>query len=214
MDIIWQEKLFEDHKTGNYLRYLSHIAAGEGRQPLLLHIHGAGSRGEALDTFGHLGPVGELDRGRAIGAHIVAPQYHADTWFELFETLIDFARQQAVQPDIDPARIYLCGISMGAYASWQLAMTCPELFAALVPLCGSGMYWNAACLKENPIWAFHGALDCVVLPEESLHMVRAVNDCGGNARLTILPHAEHNAWDAAFASDELWSWLFQQRKSH
>ena len=187
MDIIWQEKLFEDHKTGNYLRYLSHIATGEERQPLLLHIHGAGSRGEALDTFGHLGPVGELDRGRAIGAHIVAPQYHADTWFELFETLIDFARQQAVQLDIDPARIYLCG---------------------------SGMYWNAACLKENPIWAFHGALDCVVLPEESLHMVRAVNDCGGNARLTILPHAEHNAWDAAFASDELWSWLFQQRKSH
>lgn len=73
MNTIWQEELFEDHKTGKYLRYLSHTAAGE------------------------------LDHGRAIAAHIVAPQCHADTWFELFETLIDFARQQAVRPDVDPA---------------------------------------------------------------------------------------------------------------
>lgn len=70
-----------------------------------------------MDTFGHVGPVSELDRGRAIGAHIIAPQCHADTWFELFETLIDFARQQAARPDVDPDRIYLCGISMGGYAS-------------------------------------------------------------------------------------------------
>lgn len=103
MNTIWQEELFEDHKTGKYLRYLSHTAAGEGRNPLLLQIHGAGSRGESLDTFAHVGPVGELDHGRAIAAHIVAPQCHADTWFELFETLIDFARQEAVRPDVDPA---------------------------------------------------------------------------------------------------------------
>ena len=114
-----------------------------------------------MDTFGHVGPGGELDRGRAIGPQIDAPQCHAETWFKLFETLIDFARQQAARPDVDPDRIYLCGISIGGYASWQLAMTCPELFAALVPVCGGGMYWNAA-----------------------------------------------------FASDELWSCLFQQRKSH
>ncbi len=44
MNTIWQEELFEDHKTGKYLRYLSHTAAGEGRNPLLLQIHGAGSR--------------------------------------------------------------------------------------------------------------------------------------------------------------------------
>ena len=44
-------------------------------------------------------------------------------------------------------------------------------------------------------------------------MVWAVNDCGGHARLTILPRAEHNAWDAAFSSEELWDWLFQQGKT-
>ncbi len=78
MNTIWQEELFEDHKTGKYLRYLSHTAAGEGRNPLLLQIHGAGSRGESLDTFAHVGPVGELDHGRAIAAHIVAPQCHVE----------------------------------------------------------------------------------------------------------------------------------------
>lgn len=210
---LWQKELFEDHKTGKHLRYLSHVAAGEERLPLILYIHGAGSRGDSLDGLGHVGPIGELDRGRPIAAHIVAPQCHADTWFELFETLLDFVRQQAARPDVDPDRVYLCGSSMGGYTSWQLAMSCPELFAALVPVCGGGMYWNAGRLKEMPIWAFHGARDRVVLPEESLHMVRAVNDCGGHARLTILPRAEHNAWDAAFSSEELWDWLFQQRKT-
>ena len=211
-DELWQERLFEDSKNGKYLRYLSHTAAGEGRQPLLLYIHGAGSRGDSLSGLSHAGPIGELDNGRPIAAHIVAPQCHADTWFELFETLVDFVREQAARADVDPRRVYLTGCSMGGYTSWQLAMTCPELFAAVVPVCGGGMYWNAVRLRDVPVWAFHGARDRVVLPDESLHMVRAINDCGGDARLTILPHVEHNAWEAAFSSDEMWSWLFRQVK--
>ena len=76
---------------------------------------------------------------------------------------------------------------MGAYAAWQLAMTKPDMFAALVPVCGGGMYWNAARLKNIPIRAFHGALDTTVLPEESVHMVAAVNNSGGKAELTVYP---------------------------
>lgn len=86
------------------------------------------------------------------------------------------------------------------------------MFAALVPVCGGGMYWNAARLKDIPIRAFHGALDTTVLPEESVHMVAAVNNNGGKAELTVYPDMAHNSWERAFADDEMWKWMFSQKR--
>ena len=100
---------------------------------------------------------------------------------------------------------------MGAYATWQMCMSHPNWFAAVVPICGGGMYWNAQRLKNLPIWAFHGALDTVVLPTESQKIVESVNKHGGNAKLTIFENAQHNSWDDAFATDEMWEWLFKQK---
>lgn len=85
------------------------------------------------------------------------------------------------QDYVDKKRVYLIGASMGAYATWQMAMTRPDIFSAIVPICGGGMCWNAARLKEMGVWAFHGVLDNIVLPEESIKMVNAVNKNGGNA---------------------------------
>lgn len=101
---------------------------------------------------------------------------------------------------------------MGAYATWQMCISHPDWFAAAVPVCGGGMYWNAARFKDLPIWAFHGALDDVVFPEESIKMVSAINNSGGNAKLTIFPLDDHNSWDNAFSNDELWQWLFEQKR--
>lgn len=209
---LFVEKSFVSAKTQQELKYLSYTPKGTGPMPLIIYLHGAGSRGSSLSAMAEVGPIGELNRGRKIPAQIVAPQCSRDTWFELFETLIDFAEAAAKQSGVDPKRVYLAGVSMGAYAAWQLAMTRPNLFAALVPVCGGGMYWNAARLKTMPIWAFHGALDATVLPEESLKMVRAVNQNGGNAKITVFEKADHNAWDPAFALDKMWQWLFLQTK--
>ena len=74
------------------------------------------------------------------------------------------------------------------------------------------MYWNAARLKDIPIRAFHGALDTTVLPEESVHMVAAVNNSGGKAELTVYPDMAHNSWERAFADDEMWKWMFSQKR--
>ena len=29
----------------------------------------------------------------------------------------------------------------------------------------------------------------------------------------LLPDVEHNAWDGAYCCEEMWHWLFQQRKA-
>lgn len=203
-----------DCKTvkNGYFNYLYYNSPSAGRKPLLIHLHGAGNRGDDMSLMDTAGPIGEVNGGRPIDAVVVAPQCHGDTWFELFEQLLEFVEAQVAMDNVDPDRVYLTGVSMGAYAAWQLAMTKPQWFAALVPVCGGGMYWNAGRLYNVPIWAFHGMEDDVVLCRESQKMVDAVNLNGGKAKLTLYPAVRHDSWVPAFADNELWAWLFAQNK--
>ena len=93
-------------------------------------------------------------------------------------------------------------------------MSRPELFAAIVPICGGGMYWNAARLKNMGVWAFHGDADKTVFVEESIKMVEAINKKGGNARLTVYEGVLHNSWTPTFQSKEMWEWLLAQRNAY
>ena len=104
------------------------------------------------------------------------------------------------------------GASMGGYTTWQLAMTQPEIFAAIIPICGGGMYWNAGRLKDVPVWAFHGDIDPVVLPRESEIMVKNTNLFGGNARLTVYENTAHDAWRPTFENPEVFEWLLSHSK--
>src|SRR5690606_23701288 len=86
--------------------------------------------------------------------------------------------------EVDASRIYLTGLSMGGWGTWNLAITNPSRFAAIVPICGGEKPAKASALKDVPIWAFHGAKDEVVPVSESEAMVNAINEIGGNAKLT------------------------------
>lgn len=178
----------------------------------MFSIHGAGGRGNDLSILEDSVLLSTMKKNNDNRFITVMPQCFADTWFEIFEQLQDFIKYIVSQDFADKKRIYLTGTSMGAYTSWQLAMTMNDIFAAVIPVCGGGMYWNAEKLKEMGIWAFHGALDTTVYPEESLKMVAAVNRCGGNAKITILPDIEHNAWDGAYTNSEIYDWLLTHSK--
>jgi predicted peptidase len=101
---------------------------------------------------------------------------------------------------------------MGSYAAWQLGMSLPHVFAAMVPICGGGMYWNAERLKNVPVWAFHGADDTLVYPEESAKMVEAVNACGGNAVLTVYEGIGHTVWLDVYSDAAVFEWLLSHEK--
>jgi len=138
---------------------------------------------------------------------IVAPLCSENTWFDLFETVKDFVKHVISADYADENRVYLVGNSMGGYATWQLAMSMPEYFAAIVPICGGGMYWNAGRLCDLPVWAFHGELDPTVSVEESKKMVEKINLKGGHAKLTLYPDAKHDSWTATYANREVFEWL-------
>lgn len=193
------------------LRYVIHYPPcfdPKGKNPILLHLNGAGSRG---NNIAHCIDTNSVTLGSKVFPEYpfvtVVPLCSADTWFDLWEHLEELVRFIAAQPYTDRRRIYVTGGSMGGYATWQLAMSMPEYFAAIAPVCGGGMYWNARRIVNIPIWAFHGGKDPVVLPEESKKMVDAVNIRGGNAKLTVYPENGHDAWTDTYSNPDLYRWL-------
>lgn len=180
------------------------------KYPLIIALHGAGTRGndpEAMVSGSrYLQLMDDMENFPFIS---ILPQCHEDTWFDLWESLERFFKVCCARDDVDPTRVYVMGASMGGYATWQLGMSLPELIAAIAPICGGGMYWNAGRLKNVPVWAFHGGKDTTVFPEESQKMVDAVNRKGGNAKLTIFPENGHDAWTDSYGNPELYKWFLE-----
>ncbi len=114
---------------------------------------------------------------------------------------------------VDRRRVYVGGLSMGGMATYELLNRLPKVFAAAFPICGAGNpdKINPASRKTK-IWAFHGALDKVVLPQYSEQMIAAYKALRFNATLTIYPEVGHNAWDYSFREPGLLPWIFSSQR--
>lgn len=193
------------------VRYPNDYVKGE-RYPVIVFLHGSGSRGSNIEKVQGNPYFRITDPFTDFPFITVAPQCSENTWFDMFERLEELVKKVVQEPYADPQRIYLMGASMGGYAVWQLAMSMPEYFAAIVPICGGGMYWNAGRLKTVPVWAFHGEKDNTVFVEESVKMVDGVNRRGGNARLTIYPENAHDAWSDTYGDSNVFDWLLSCKR--
>jgi predicted peptidase len=114
----------------------------------------------------------------------------------------------------DPDRVYLTGLSMGGYGSWDLAERMPERFAAVAPVCGGGDTSRADRLVKLPIWAWHGDQDPAVPVARSREMIAAIEKAGGHPKYTELPGVAHNSWIQAYGNaDGLIPWMFAQART-
>lgn len=188
-----------------------------GKIPLILQLHGAGERGCGGDQLAKVERYGFcklMSEDADYPCLYVTPQCRPETfWSAEIPNIYEFIRQLKTEWAVDEDRIYLTGVSMGAYGTWLTAARYPELFAAIVPVCGGGMVWTANLLKM-PIWAFHGTEDNTVYPTESLNMIRKVRQFaspGQDVRLTMLDGVAHNAWDFTF-DEPLLQWLLSKHK--
>lgn len=191
----------------------AHDPDGEG-VPVVLFLHGAGERGDDLDRVKAWGPPRMVDAGHDFGAIVVSPQCPAGSWWtdhlETLELLLDHI---AATYNVDADRIYVTGLSMGGYGTFALGARNPGRYAALVPICGGGLYFDALRLSGMPMWVFHGDADNVVPVEESRRMVEAANSRNGErARLTEYEGVGHNSWGRAYADEAMWAWMFEQRR--
>jgi predicted peptidase len=116
-------------------------------------------------------------------------------------------------PRVDPDRLYITGLSMGGFGTWEAIQRKPDLFAAAVPICGGGDVSQAARLTKLPIWIFHGGEDQLVNPKWSRDMFEAIKKAGGNPKYTEYPNVGHHSWIPAYSDPELFEWLFSQKKN-
>ncbi|HKB57653.1 MAG TPA: prolyl oligopeptidase family serine peptidase [Lacunisphaera sp.] len=201
-----------------YLLYLpENYSATSDKVPVILFLHGRGESYGPLSLVAKWGPPCRLAAGEQMHYLVVSPQCpkesswdKADQQARLLELLALIKKTCHVDED----RIYLTGMSMGGYGSWRLAADHPEMFAAMVPVCGGGTPADAGRLIKLPIWAWHGTDDPAVPFAQSVGMVEAIKAAGGTrVRFTSLEYIGHFSWQAAYSSNDLYAWLDQQKAS-
>jgi pimeloyl-ACP methyl ester carboxylesterase len=125
---------------------------------------------------------------------------------DVYDMLADVERRFPV----DRERVYLTGISMGGGGALRLALTRPDLWAAVAPVCPAGFAGIeelAGNALDLPIRLFHGDQDPLVPVESSRLWQRRLVDLGVAADYIEYPGVRHNAWDLAYRGHELFDWL-------
>lgn len=205
-----------------YLLFLprDYDAKSRKRWPLILFLHGAGERGTDIWQVATHGPPKHIKDHPDFPFVVVSPQCPAgQVWSNVnLRGLLDgIMRDYAV----DPARVYLTGLSMGGYGTWRLGLTHPEKFAAIAPVCGGGELITVALLslekrrslRSLAVWAFHGAKDPVVPLSESQRMVDVVKKAGvKEVKLTIYPDVGHDSWTQTYDTSRLYDWFLKHER--
>jgi predicted peptidase len=187
--------------------------AADSSWPLVIFLHGAGERGEDLNQIKRHGPPKLLDQGQTIPAIIASLQCEpGNTWDP--HGVHALTQHLAKTHRVDPTRIYLTGLSMGGFGTWDTALAYPDTYAAIAPICGgSGIgFLKAQRLQHLPIWIFHGDADTVVPAEFSTRIFKALEPINPKAKLTLYPGVGHDSWTQTYEDPAFWQWLLDQKK--
>jgi predicted peptidase len=207
------------------------VEPGE-KYPLVVFLHGAGERGtdneiQLIHGMNDFASDAVMDK---YPAFVIAPQCPSERkWVEVDWTLeahtipeepslplaATFELIDSLQKalPIDDSRIYITGLSMGGYGTWDALARKPDLFAAAAPICGGGDPAVAARFKDVPLWAFHGDQDTAVKPHRSREMIAALKAAGGEPKYAEYRGVGHDSWAQTYANPELYAWMFAQRKA-
>jgi len=203
--------------------------------PLLLFLHGAGERGSDnkaqlyRDVFQSWLPDTSTPLAQAIVVFPQCPtneQWVDTPWAEgsysvdevreskQAEAALDILYEVVDAYNVDENRIYVSGISMGGFGTWDLLMRHGEIFAAAIPICGGADPSQAELLTDIPIWTFHGSADSVVPVSGTREIYESIIEAGGEKiEYTEYEGMDHNVWTAAAAEPGIQEWLLSHKLS-
>jgi predicted peptidase len=219
---------------GKTYRYQVFIPADVKKHPaVVLFLHGSGERGSDNQKQMTQGLPPWLKEHMDFPAVVVIPQAPDDTeWTDPADADYAMASLEKSVKEFngDRKRLYLTGLSMGGYGSWQLAADHPETFAAAAIICGGittlgddedrqlfvhgapegtdPFTWVAQKIGKTPVWIFHGGDDHTVPTEQSRKMNAALVKRGAEVKYSEYPGVNHGSWQRAYAEPTLWTWMF------
>lgn len=198
--------------------------------------NGTTQLGEVLEH----GPPDMIDKGRDFNAIVASPQVEDGSLWSASITapFIDcLLRSYRVDPD----RVYVTGLSLGGGGTWMYSRARTSMPAAIVPICGPKHGNGYQVLQSKPLWTFHKLTDGVVPIRDTSNMLAEITGVvlptleagftyyfngtgwirrpgqsaplpGENPAFTVYGGNGHDAWTAAYNNEEMWTWLFAQRR--
>ena len=230
IDSLGYEKLIWHGANGILLPYRRLISNSDCTGPfsLMIFFHGAGSVGD--DNFLQMRipgvPFAEYVKKHRLKTVLLFPQCQMGfQWVDVpwwtpahdlpespscyMSTAIELL--QSTITEFSPASdaIYAGGISMGGYGAWDIVSRMPEIFSAILAICGGADVRQAPKLRHLRICDYHGTLDTTVPTSRSRDMIRALQAAGCNQiYYREIPDAAHNSWDIAFSDEQALDFVF------
>lgn len=233
------DKLYFTDSLGTVLPYrLLRPPTGDGggtsahKYPVLLFLHGAGERGGDNETqLSYIDVVFAAPKFRQEHpCYVIVPQcaeqyrwcetdwslpYHTmpqniSKYLHAANALLDSV---AALPDADTTRLYVTGMSMGGFGTWDIITRYPDKFAAAMPICGGADEKMARRLVNIPIRTFHGTIDKLVPVGRSRNITNAIKSQGGKKiEYTEFPKMGHLIWNKVYNDYSNLEWLFGQER--
>ena len=199
--------------SSEYLIYLpeGYDPEGEKNWPLMFFLHGAGERGDDIEKVKVHGPP-KLAEEKKFPFIVVSPQCPQNEWWDTY-VLNKLYNEILSNYRVDKSRVYLTGLSMGGFGTWEWAAENPEKFAAIAPICGGGNPHSVWKLRHIPTRVFHGDSDNVVPLKMSDVMVDALAGFDADVEFTVYPDVGHDSWTETYDQDELYEWFLSHSKT-
>jgi alpha-L-fucosidase 2 len=171
------------------------------KYPLILTLHGVGESGTTNIDHVAKNRVAEVwaedSTQKKQKCFVASPQCPtSDKWVNVPQWTNNFYSTQSIAQTaamtlalkmvdslvkaypIDTNRLYVTGLSMGGYGTWDILARHPGKFAAAAPLCGGCDTSKVSAVRQAPIWTFHGAQDPTVPPAATRAMMTKIKVAG------------------------------------
>lgn len=219
----------------NYRIFVPKDYNKDKKYPVLLFMHGYGVRGNDIDSqlIKDIKEAFKVSESPVWNSIVIVPHCPIEEkWVNVFSfqnpeyfteacpeskankrviELLGFIKDNY---STDENRYYVTGVSMGGFATWDLIVRHPNLFAAAVPICGGADNEKAKRLVSMPIWTFHGDMDETVPIYGTQKMVDALKKLGSTkVKFTVFKGEGHYIQNTVYSDIEVFKWLYLQDKA-
>lgn len=183
------------------------------KMPVILFLHGASLCGNDLSRVRKYGCLDAISMGRDIDALVIAPQNPGGPWNPTkIVNVVNWVKEHHA---LDTNRIYVIGMSLGGYGTFDVVASYPEKFAAAMAICGGSSRKEFCNLTKVPLWIIHGTADRDVPISHSDRIVNAMKACGPThlLRYTRLHGVNHSQPAKIFYLNQTYAWLLSHSKA-
>ena len=227
----------DKQKNSMPYRFLQPKKMEKGKKyPLVLFLHGAGERGN--DNESQLRNGGTVFTNPAnrekYPCFVLFPQCPEEAYWSLekrpdqgykntpnplpkevpitkhLRLVKELLDETLVTYPIDPKRVYIMGISMGAIATLDMVYRFPDTFDKAVSICGATNIERMREFKGKTKFRFyHGDIDDVIPVTYSREAYETLKSTGKKVEYIEFYGANHNAWHPAFNTKDFLEWSFR-----